>query len=80
MGAEFDGKKISVVGGNAGKGQPPALDVIDPGGRRSRHFIPWAGFSPTDVANAIASLLTDQSGWITGTILNVDDGIMAGRK
>ena len=32
MGAEFDGKKIVVVGGSAGMGRQAALDVIDRGG------------------------------------------------
>src|SRR5689334_4154193 len=32
MGAEFDGKKVVVVGGSAGMGRQAALDVIDRGG------------------------------------------------
>ena len=33
-----------------------------------------------DIANAISFLLSDQSSWITGEILNVDGGVMSGRN
>jgi meso-butanediol dehydrogenase/(S,S)-butanediol dehydrogenase/diacetyl reductase len=34
---------------------------------------------PEDVANAALFLASDQAAWITGTVLNVDGGLMAGR-
>jgi ribosomal protein S6E (S10) len=80
MGAEFDGKKINVVGGNSGKGQSAALDVIDRGGRHSRHLIPGPRWNPhrrgqRHHLSALRSMDLDHR-----HDLNVDGGIMAGRR
>jgi len=36
--------------------------------------------TPEDVANSITFLLQEQSSWVTGTVLDVDGGVMSGRN
>ncbi|MEP2944188.1 MAG: SDR family oxidoreductase [Hyphomicrobiales bacterium] len=49
----------------------PTFHAIHPLGRMG---------TPSDVVNALLFFASEDVGWITGTILPVDGGIMAGRN
>lgn len=49
----------------------PGFNAFHPLGRNGQ---------PRDVAEAILFLASDAAGWITGTVLPVDGGVMAGRQ
>jgi NAD(P)-dependent dehydrogenase (short-subunit alcohol dehydrogenase family) len=49
----------------------PAFNAFHPLGRNGQ---------PADVAEAILFLASANASWITGTVLSVDGGVMAGRQ
>lgn len=49
----------------------PTLNAFHPLGRNGQ---------PADIAEAILFLASEKAGWITGTVLPVDGGVMAGRN
>jgi NAD(P)-dependent dehydrogenase (short-subunit alcohol dehydrogenase family) len=58
-------------------GREKAPDALN--GLASMHALGRVG-TPRDIASAITFLLSEDSGWTTGAILNVDGGVMAGRN
>jgi len=58
---------------------PPAEVAQALAGFNSFHPLGRIG-TTQDVAAVIAFLLSDQAGWVTGAIWDVDGGVMAGRN
>jgi NAD(P)-dependent dehydrogenase (short-subunit alcohol dehydrogenase family) len=44
---------------------------------RATHILPVGWIDPTDVANAVAWLMSDQSRYVTGATIPIDAGYLA---
>ena len=88
MAMELAGDKIRVNAVSPAVVETPVYESVFGGKTEAKEaLVGFNGFHPIgrngqaeDISKTIQFLLSDESSWITGSILDVDGGVMAGRN
>jgi 3-oxoacyl-[acyl-carrier protein] reductase len=79
LAAELGQKRIRVVSVNPGSTESEGFSRMDQTGEIAKSFVSQTPLGrmgrPSDIANVVAFLASDEAGWVTGTTVTVSGGI-----